>query len=211
MIQSRISRHLKILKEAGFLRVERKGRWAYYSIRSPLDKFRQDILKEVSYLEMVMPFTFLVPDKLNDGDLQLVLVNKTDADPKKGFSPSYEFEMQRTHDATSMGTIRLRIGTTSKLFFPGHIGYEVKKQYRGHGYAARGCKLLLPFSKTHGLNEICLTVDPHNIPSLKTCDILGAIYIETVRIPQDHQMYIEGARYRRRYRLELNKVYNTVK
>ena len=55
MIQSRISRHLKILKEAGFLRVERKGRWAYYSIRSPLDTFRQDILKEVSYLGMVVP------------------------------------------------------------------------------------------------------------------------------------------------------------
>ena len=55
MIQSRISRHLKILKEAGFLRVERKGRWAYYSIRSPLDKFRQNVLKEVSYLEMELP------------------------------------------------------------------------------------------------------------------------------------------------------------
>jgi len=55
MIQSRISRHLKILKEAGFLRVERKGRWAYYAIRSPLDRFRQDILKEISYLEMVVP------------------------------------------------------------------------------------------------------------------------------------------------------------
>jgi len=55
MIQSRISRHLKILKEAGFLRVERKGRWAYYSIRSPLDKFRQNVLKEISYLEMDQP------------------------------------------------------------------------------------------------------------------------------------------------------------
>ena len=55
MIQSRISRHLKILKEAGFLRVERKGRWAYYSVRSPLDKFRQDVLKEISYLEMDVP------------------------------------------------------------------------------------------------------------------------------------------------------------
>jgi ArsR family transcriptional regulator len=55
MIQSRISRHLKILKEAGFLRVERKGRWAYYSIRTPLDAFRQNVLKEVSYLEMSLP------------------------------------------------------------------------------------------------------------------------------------------------------------
>jgi len=55
MIQSRISRHLKILKDAGFLRVERKGRWAHYSIRTPLDEFRQHVLKEISFLEMDIP------------------------------------------------------------------------------------------------------------------------------------------------------------
>lgn len=55
MIQSRISRHLKILKDAGFLRVRRDGRWAYYSIRSPIDKFRADILKEISYLDLDIP------------------------------------------------------------------------------------------------------------------------------------------------------------
>ncbi|MBU1669350.1 metalloregulator ArsR/SmtB family transcription factor [bacterium] len=55
MIQSRISRHLKILKEGGFLRVERRGRWAYYSIRTPLDAFRQSILEEVKYLGLELP------------------------------------------------------------------------------------------------------------------------------------------------------------
>ena len=50
MIQSRVSRHLKILKEAGFLKVDRRGKWAYYSIRKPLDEFRQSLLKEISYL-----------------------------------------------------------------------------------------------------------------------------------------------------------------
>lgn len=55
MIQSRVSRHLKILKEGGFLRVERRGRWAYYSIRSPLDAFRTSILEEISYLNMELP------------------------------------------------------------------------------------------------------------------------------------------------------------
>jgi len=55
MIQSRISRHLKILKEAGFLSVDRRGRWAYYGVRTPLDRFRQDILKELSYLDMKVP------------------------------------------------------------------------------------------------------------------------------------------------------------
>jgi len=55
MIQSRVSRHLKLLKEAGFLKVERKGKWAYYSVRTPLDILRQNILKEISTLELDIP------------------------------------------------------------------------------------------------------------------------------------------------------------
>lgn len=60
MIQSRISRHLKILKDGGFLKVDRRGRWAYYSVRSPLDKFRLEILNEIACLELNLP-------KLNKG------------------------------------------------------------------------------------------------------------------------------------------------
>lgn len=55
MIQSRLSRHLKILKEAGFLRVDREGRWAYYSVRSPLDEFRQASIKEIMTLDIELP------------------------------------------------------------------------------------------------------------------------------------------------------------
>lgn len=52
MIQSRLSRHLKILKDGGFLRVQRDGKWAYYSIKSPIDSFRESIIKEISYLDI---------------------------------------------------------------------------------------------------------------------------------------------------------------
>jgi len=55
MIQSRISRHLKILKDAGFLKVDRRGKWAYYAIRSPLDRFRLACLEEIGYLELNLP------------------------------------------------------------------------------------------------------------------------------------------------------------
>ena len=55
MIQSRLSRHLKILKEGGFLRVERKGTWAYYSIRSPLDRFRSEAIEEIRHLDIKLP------------------------------------------------------------------------------------------------------------------------------------------------------------
>lgn len=55
MIQSRLSRHLKILKDAGFLRVDRRGKWAYYSIRSPLDRFRSEAIEEIRYLDIELP------------------------------------------------------------------------------------------------------------------------------------------------------------
>jgi hypothetical protein len=46
-------------------------------------------------------------------------------------------------------------------------------------------------------------VNPENTRSLKTCLIIGAHYVETVRIPHDHEMYQDGSRYGRRYRLRL--------
>jgi ArsR family transcriptional regulator len=55
MIQSRLSRHLKILKDGGFLRVDRCGTWAYYSIRTPLDRFRSEALAEIRCLELDLP------------------------------------------------------------------------------------------------------------------------------------------------------------
>lgn len=55
MIQSRLSRHLKILKDAGFIRVDRKGTWAYYSIRTPLDRFRSEAIKEIKCLDIELP------------------------------------------------------------------------------------------------------------------------------------------------------------
>ena len=55
MIQSRLSRHLKILKEAGFLKVEREGRWAYYSVRVPLDEFRTSCIKGIMHLDIELP------------------------------------------------------------------------------------------------------------------------------------------------------------
>lgn len=54
MLQSRLSRHLKILTEAGFLRVERKGKWAYYALRE-LEGFSACALEAVAELELFLP------------------------------------------------------------------------------------------------------------------------------------------------------------
>jgi len=55
MIQSRISRHLKILKDAGYLAVDRRGKWAYYSIKPSLDALQTSILEGVKALDLKTP------------------------------------------------------------------------------------------------------------------------------------------------------------
>ncbi len=55
MIQSRLSRHLKILRDAGFLKSERCGRWTYYGIRAPMDRFRLEAVEEIRTLPVELP------------------------------------------------------------------------------------------------------------------------------------------------------------
>jgi len=155
------------------------------------------------------PFAFLALGRLVDGDLELVLVERMPADPAKGRVPQYQFEMRRPGSPEAMGTIRLRIASARTLREAGHIGYWVAEEHRGHRYAARSCQLLLPLARAHGLKAVWLTVDPHNGPSLKTCRIVGAKWVDTVRLPKDHPMYAQGARYRRRFRLGLTKMKRT--
>ncbi|EAH4796561.1 transcriptional regulator [Campylobacter coli] len=52
MGQSRLSRHLKILKDAGFLYIKRKGTWAYYGINNELLKLHSDLFENIKNLDI---------------------------------------------------------------------------------------------------------------------------------------------------------------
>ena len=54
MTQSRLSRHLKILKDAGFLSVIREGTWAYYYIKER-SEIQKNLLNEIKSLNLNLP------------------------------------------------------------------------------------------------------------------------------------------------------------
>lgn len=155
---------------------------------------------------MPEPFAFLDPGKLVDEGLELVLTRTADADPVRGYVPSYEFEMRRVDDSVCMGKIRLRIGTSTELKYPGHLGYEVLEPFRGDHLAARSCNLLLPLCRAHGLRTLWLTIMPENVASQRTCQLIGAKYIETVRVPTRHEMFAQGKTLMCRYRWDIPRV-----
>lgn len=149
-------------------------------------------------------FQFRDPGELTDGELQLVLIEKRQADPSKGFVPFYLFDMVLTATKTKVGAIGLRVGNAEHIVrYAGHIGYGVGAEHRGHRFAARACRLLLPLAREHGLNPLWITVSPENIASRQTCDILGARMVEIVDVPPDTDMYAKGERKKCRYCLDL--------
>ena len=146
---------------------------------------------------------FYDPGELIDDDLELILVSTFSGDPSKGYVPAYNFEMRPVGKRTPMGRISLRIGDTEAIRgWVGHIGYQVGSPYRGHHYAARSCRLLLPLAKRHDIDPVWITCNPENIASRRTCELAGAEFVEIVDVPHDHEIYKQGEPLKCRYRLD---------
>jgi tagatose 1,6-diphosphate aldolase len=153
---------------------------------------------------LVETFKFQDPDELIDGDLQLVLTEKWPADPARNRVPAYKFKMTHTGQNRVIGRIDLRIGDIEHLvMYGGHMGYRVEAEHRGHHYAARSVRLLLPLARQHGLKTLWITCNPDNVASRRTCELAGAEFVEIVDLPEDTDMYQEGERQKCRYRLDL--------
>ena len=149
-------------------------------------------------------FEFHNPGELIDNDLQLILEETRPADPDKGFAPEYRFKMVLVGQEERIGGINLRIGNTEHLTkYAGHVGYGVEPEHRGHHYAARSVRLLLPLARKHGLETLWITCNPDNTASRRTCELAGAEFIEIVNVPENTDIYRRGDRQKCCYRLDL--------
>ena len=74
---------------------------------------------------------------------------------------------------------------------------------RGRHYAERACRLLLPLARAHGMQTLWITCNPENVASRRTCERLGASFIDVVALPANHMLYQRGERVKCRYRLDL--------
>lgn len=143
---------------------------------------------------------FFDPGELRDRELELVCVARSPADPTRNYAPAYHFEMRVT--GTLAGTIRFRVGDDDDLrLYAGHLGYGVEPAARGHRYAARSIRLLIPLIARHGFEEIWITCDPANAASRRTCELAGAELVDIIDLPPDNDQYLDGERQKCRYRL----------
>lgn len=134
------------------------------------------------------PFEFIDVTLPPDGDLRLILAERVPAESNPWGVPAYTFRMQAP-DGDYMGRIRLRVGWNDDVIrYAGHIGYAVEPVYRGHRYAERACRLILPLAKRHGMTSLWITCQPDNTASRRTLERLGAECVGVIDVPHEYPL-----------------------
>jgi tagatose 1,6-diphosphate aldolase len=114
-------------------------------------------------------------DKISDGCLELKFKKIHKTKILDAYAQECIFEIFLIDEEESVGLIKLRPKLTPEMEeYGGHIEYKVDEKFRGNNYAAKSCFLLFPILKRLNINPIIITCDPSNIPSVKTCEKIGA-------------------------------------
>ncbi len=131
-------------------------------------------------------------------DITVVFDSLIDGDPAKGFMPAYHYRIIDSN-SNDVGHTNFRIGDSEHIRkAAGHIGFEVKAEYRGHRFAKKACLALAPWVRE--LSEtVIITADPDNLPSIKTIEAIGALFDDEVSVPPNDPHYKRGSRLKRRY------------
>ncbi len=145
---------------------------------------------------LALPYVFAgfynIPLYTN-GEIEVICKAKNPAVPEKKHVPSYNFDIIKNN--IRIGEIGLRIGYTVGLYYCGNIGYSIKEEYRGHSYAEKACRMIIPVMKMHKMEKVIITNEQNNISSKRVCEKLGAEFIHTVPLPTWTDLYAEGQRF----------------
>ncbi|MBK5243087.1 GNAT family N-acetyltransferase [Clostridium sp.] len=139
-------------------------------------------------------FEFKDFDYLTDGEIDLKIEDKTPSNEGNGYVPAYKYRITLYNSNDSIGNIDIRIGYNENIFYGGHIGYGIKKSYRGNNYASKACKIIRQIAIAHGIDKLIITCNPNNFPSRMTCEKAGLKLKEIVDLPPYNEMYREGER-----------------
>ena len=131
---------------------------------------------------------------ISDGVISLELEKTLPADGKTGFVPTYKFAIKEATTGEKAGQCDLRVGYVRGTYFGGNIGYQVEESHRGHGYAARAVRLMLPLAKRHGMPFVRISCSPDNEASKATILHAGGELEAQVELPSYCGLYREGKR-----------------
>ncbi len=138
-----------------------------------------------------------------DDVLELRLQQAGQYDHECGIRDGYTFDIYRRGGKRAVGYVSLRLGESPALYYLGHIGYRIYQGFRGHGYAARAVRLMMPLMRQEGLLHPVITTDRDNLPSRRTCENVGCVLEWVAPVPLAYREVCMGSKWKCRYILPL--------
>lgn len=103
------------------------------------------------------------------------------------------YEIFDKQSNAKVGSIDLRLTVEGDMYYFGHVGYNIVKNYRGNHYAYYACKVLFNIAAMEfDMKELLITCSPENIASYKTLVKLGGEQIDFVEVPKHIYLYKIG-------------------
>ncbi len=123
--------------------------------------------------EKIVPMSIDIKNKSFDEFLEHLHLMKTN--PPRLLVPATNLFFVNEETNEIIGAINIRHFLSAQLLnFGGHIGYSIKKSYRGQGLAKTMLKMAKPFLESVELKEILICCDNMNIASQKTIQSFNA-------------------------------------
>ena len=142
---------------------------------------------------------------LSDGVIFLKTEDLAQEDEELGIRRTFLFRIVPCGTRKDAGRISLRCGESEGLYYFGHIGYHVGEKFRGNGYALRACRLLIPLCRVLNIHSLVITTDIGNIPSRRTCEMLGCELVSIVPVPLEYRRRYSMGAYKCRYIFRIPK------
>lgn len=138
------------------------------------------------------------------------LIEKYKVSEKEAYDgvPAVYYDIYLHGKERKVGKCDLRLKLDERMYYYGHVGYNITPKERGHHYAYYACKVLFEIARDeYNFEELYLTCNPDNEASYKTLKALDGELVEVAAIPEDHELYNEGDRYKCvfRYKVDVKK------
>ncbi len=134
-------------------------------------------------------FGFTKKPSYTDGEINIVLERKYGRELFNGIEKTDYFAIYLYKTHICVGYIDYRKGNSEYLYYMGNIGYHIDEPYRHHRYATKALKLILKHIAQEKVKKLIITCNPDNIASYKTIEGAGGKLLETVDVPEWHELY----------------------
>lgn len=141
---------------------------------------------------------------LENHAIRLLLVYRLTQPNEEHWLPSMIFDIEEKSSGKIIGRCDLRFGMNSYMWYMGNVGYVIYPPYRGHGYAMMATQLMMDLAK-ESMDELIITCNPDNMPSIKTIERVGGVLLGIEDVPLGHELHQQGEGVKCIYKVKLKE------